>query len=367
MNKREFIKCLTLSGSGLIFCPINLESLEKSDELKEASYYITTARGIKCQICPNECDIKPGERGECRTRLRKNEKLYATAYGNPCAINIDPIEKKPLFHFYPSSSAYSLAIAGCNLACLNCQNWSISQTSPDKTRNYMLSPSELVDQAVSNDCKSIAYTYSEPTVFFEYVRDSAIIAQKSGIKTVYKSNGYIKEKPLREIAKYLSASNIDLKAFSDEIYLKLSAGKLEPVLNTLKILKELNVWLEITNLLIPSWTDDLKMIREMCKWLKTNGFDDTPLHFSRFQPMYKLTQLPPTPVSTLENARNIAIEEGLQYVYIGNVPGSKYTNTYCPACKNMIVERKGYVIMKQLIKSGKCNFCNHPVPGYWNS
>jgi len=365
MNKREFVKCLALSGGGLVLYPFKIETLEIMDVLKEASYYTTTARGIKCQICPNECDIKPGERGDCRTRLRKDNKLFATAYSNPCAINIDPIEKKPLFHFYPSSTAYSLAIAGCNLACLNCQNWSISQTSPDKTKNIRLTPAELVEQAVLNNCKSIAYTYSEPIVFFEYVRDSAIIAKQKNIKTVFVSNGYINEKPLREISKYLDAANIDLKSFSDEIYLKLNGGKLEPILRTLKIMKELNVWLEITNLVIPSWTDDFKMIRDMCKWLKTNGFENTPLHFSRFHPLYKLTQLPPTPVVTLENARKIALDEGLNYVYTGNVPGSKSSNTVCPACKNIIVERKGFTIIKLSITSGNCTYCNNPIPGHW--
>jgi pyruvate formate lyase activating enzyme len=365
MNKREFIKCLAVCGTGLALDPFKVAAAFKNGELKEASYYITTARGIKCQLCPNECDIKPGETGTCRTRLHKGDKLYATAYSNPCVINVDPIEKKPLHQFLPSSTAYSLAIAGCNFACLNCQNWSISQTSPDKTQNYHVTPKELVDQAIKNNCKSIAYTYSEPVVFYEYMRDTAIIAKQKNVKNVMISNGFIKEKPLRELSNYIDAANINLKSFSDEIYLKLNAGKLEPVLNTLKILKEQNVWLEITNLVIPSWTDDLKMIREMCKWLKTNNFENTPIHFNRFFPLYKLTQLPPTPVATLETARKIALEEGLKYVYAGNIPGSKSSNTICPSCKNVVVERKGFVIVKNLIKGGKCGICGKPVAGIW--
>lgn len=366
MDKREFIKSMTLCGGALILDPFKILASENGDVLKEASYYLITPRGIKCQICPNECDIKPGETGNCRTRRRKGDKLYATAYSNPCALNVDPIEKKPLYHFLPTSTAYSVAIAGCNLACLNCQNWNISQTSPDKTQNYKLPPNELVNQAIKNNCKSIAYTYSEPIAFYEYVRDSSIIAREKKIKTVLVSNGYINEKPLRELCKNIDGANINLKSFSDDIYLKLNGGKLEPVLRTLKILKELNIWLEITNLVIPSWTDDLKMVREMCKWLKLNNFENVPLHFIRFFPMYKLTQLPPTPVATLENARKIAMEEGLNYVYVGNVPGSKSSNTNCPYCKSSIVERKGLVITKQNISSGKCGVCGKSVSGVWD-
>ncbi|MFN8255292.1 MAG: AmmeMemoRadiSam system radical SAM enzyme [Bacteroidales bacterium] len=366
MRKREFIKCMALGSGAVIFNPVNTFSSFNNPPFKEASYYVVTPRGIKCQICPNECDIKPGETGNCHTRLRKNDKLYAMAYSNPCAINVDPIEKKPLYQFFPGSTAYSVAIAGCNLVCLNCQNWTISQTGPDKTENYNLSPKDLVDQAIKNNCKSIAYTYSEPIVSFEWVRDSAIIAREKKIKTVLVSNGYINEKPLRELCKYLDASNVDLKSFSEDIYLKLNGGKLEPILRTLKIMKELNVWLEITNLVIPSWTDDLKMIREMCKWLKTNGLDDVPLHFSRFFPLYKLTQLPPTPAATLENARKIALEEGLHYVYADNLPGTKSSNTFCPSCKASVIERKGFVITKNIVNSGKCGLCGKPIAGVWD-
>jgi len=374
MRKREFLKKLAISSGGMagmqIF-PVNVLAdtyfgkYFQSKPKREALYYIKTPRGLRCQICPNECDIKPGETGDCRTRISKGGKLYATAYGNPCAMHVDPIEKKPLYHFLPTSKAFSIATAGCNLACLNCQNWEISQKSPDETNNYDLMPGEVTKQAKKYQCKSIAYTYSEPIVFYEYVLDSAKIAKANGIKNVFVSAGYINEKPLREISKYIDAANIDLKSFSEDIYAKLNAGKLEPVLKTLKILKEENVWLEITNLIIPSWTDDLNMITKMCKWLKDNGFEDTPLHFSRFHPMYKLTQLPSTPVSTLEKARGIALKEGLNYVYVGNVPGSKSQNTYCPSCGNIIIERKGFKIAKNKIHSGKCSNCNHKIAGVW--
>ncbi|MCD4682394.1 MAG: AmmeMemoRadiSam system radical SAM enzyme, partial [Bacteroidales bacterium] len=266
-----------------------------------------------------------------------------------------------------ASKAYSIATAGCNLACLNCQNWEISQTSPKKTRNYDLPPEKVVEEAIQNKCKSIAYTYSDPVAYYEYALDTAKIAKQEGIKNVVVSAGYIHEKPLREWCKYIDAANIDLKSFSNEIYEMLNAGTLEPVLNTLKILKEENVWLEITNLIVPDWTDDMELIKKMCDWLANNGFENTPLHFSRFHPQYKLTNLPATPSSVLNKARDIAHNAGLNYVYIGNVPGIDATNTYCPDCKKLIIERKGYhITTKKVNSSGNCEFCKAPISGVWN-
>lgn len=381
MDKRTFIK-YSLTGAAGICCSgsivtramgsasmINrtgLDSPKLNKWSKEAMFYEVTPRGVKCLICPNECNLKEGDLSICHNRINYNDKLYTLAYGDPCAVHIDPVEKKPLFHFLPSSSAFSIATAGCNLACLNCQNWAISQTSPDKTTNFDLMPEELIKQAIDNDCLSIAYTYSEPISFYEYTYDSSIIARKKGIKNILKSAGYINEKPLRQWAKYIDAANIDLKSFKDSIYLKLSAGKLEPILNTLKILKEEKVWLEITNLVIPGWTDDLEMIKEMCTWLCANGLSESPLHFSRFQPENKLTQIPPTPLETLEKARNIAISSGIKFVYVGNIPGTNYENTYCPKCKKLLIERKGYQIVQNHIKGSSCSYCAENIPGVWH-
>ena len=306
-------------------------------------YYEVTPRGVKCMICPNECTLKLDELSDCHNRINKDNKLYTMAYGNPCAIHIDPIEKKPLYHFLPGSRAFSIATAGCNLACLNCQNWTISQVSPTETRNYDLMPDRVSSETLGNRCQSIAYTYSEPITFYEYTLDSARIARENGIRNVMVSAGYINEEPLRNLAPFIDAANIDLKSFKDSIYLRLNAGKLEPVLNTLKILLEEKVWLEITNLVVPNWTDDFDMIREMCEWLFTNGFQDCPLHFSRFHPMYKLTRLPPTPVATLNKAREIALESGIRYVYIGNVPGTQASNTTCPSCACDLHQAPGYL------------------------
>lgn len=383
MNKREFIKTgfLGIGGAVCSISPlncfagssvslsdiVNLSSKNVQDKFsKEGMFYVTTPRGVKCQICPNLCVIREGSEGNCRSRVNLNGKLISIGYGNPCAVHVDPIEKKPLYNFLPGSKAYSIATAGCNLACLNCQNWEISQASPRDTRNYDLMPAKVVDEAIRNKCASIAYTYSEPVTFFEYTYDTSKIARSKGIKNIIVSAGYINEAPLRELAKYIDAANIDLKSFKDEIYAKLNGGSLEPVLNTLKILKEMKVWLEITNLIVPSWTDDLNMIEQMCKWLYSNGFADTPLHFSRFHPQYKLTQLPATPVNTLIKARETALKTGLKYVYIGNVPGTASENTYCPNCGKLVIERKGFTIVSNNLISSRCKYCKSVVAGVWN-
>jgi len=383
MNKRDFLKNFTLGCcsaalglKGVVTLSKNpgrennisriLMPENKLDKWsREARYYIQTPRGLKCQLCPNNCVLKEEETGSCRTKIVVDEKLYTIAYGNPCAVHIDPVEKKPLYHFLPSTKTFSVATAGCILACLNCQNWEISQSSPRETRNYDLPPTSVVTECIENKCNSISYTYSDPVSFYEYTFDTAKLAQEKGIRNILVSSGYIHEKPLRDICPYIDAANIDLKSFSNEIYEMLNAGTLEPVLNTLKILKEENVWLEITNLIVPQWSDDMNMIREMCKWLSDNGFSDTPLHFSRFYPQYKLTNLIATPVQMLEKAREIALEEGIHYVYIGNVPGNSAENTICPSCSKIVIERKGFKLNNFLINEGHCENCGHKIPGVW--
>lgn len=372
MDKRQFLKTAFWGAGGFCFCNQISASIPEmiSPETgrkwtKEALFYTETPKGMRCLICPNECDIKEGEAGDCRNRVNRKGKLWSTAYGNPCAIHVDPIEKKPLNHFLPGSNTFSIATAGCNLACLNCQNWTISQKSPEETKNYDLMPDKVVENCIANHCDSVAYTYSEPITFYEYTYDSSVLVRQAGLKNVLVSAGYINREPLLKLCKVTDAANIDLKSFSDEIYLKLNAGKLQPILDTLITMKNEGVWLEITNLVIPSWTDDLDMIKRMCGWLAKNGFTEAPLHFSRFQPLYKLTQLPPTPVNILKSARDIALQEGLKYVYVGNVPGLGNENTNCPKCSKMVVERKGYSILQNNLENGKCKFCNTPVAGVW--
>ena len=380
ISKREFLKtCVCTAGvlavAGIpkrfaaASSPGNISPLPPEKPWKwskEMTYYMETPRGLKCLVCPNACVLtEGGAESICRNKVVHEGKLYTIAYGNPCSVHVDPIEKKPLFHFLPATTAFSLATAGCNLACLNCQNWEISQTSPKKTVNADLMPGMAVQECLANACRSIAYTYSEPVAYFEYARDTARLAKARGLKNIWISNGYINEKPLRDVAQYLHAANINLKSFSEEIYTKLNGGTLQPVLNTLKILKEMGVWVEVTNLVVPTWTDKPDMIRQMCGWLAENGFSENPLHFNRFFPMYKLVNLPYTPLDFLEKARGIAMEEGMKYVYVGNVPGTASINTYCPKCKKTVIGRKGFTILQNNLNEGSCRFCSTPVAGVW--
>jgi pyruvate formate lyase activating enzyme len=371
ISKRDFIKkCITVSTGAVCFHGLaegyGFYPGDQDIYKKIALFQEETPRGVMCRICPNECILSEGEVSECKNRKVKNSKLYTMAYGNPCSVNIDPVEKKPLYHFLPGSKAFSIATAGCNLACLNCQNWTISQTGPDKTRNFSLMPEKVVSEAVRNKSASIAYTYSEPMTFYEYTLDTAVLARKAGVKNIVKSNGYINPEPLKMLCAHIDAANIDLKSFSDTTYLRLSGGKLQPVLDSLKIYRDMGVWLEITNLVIPGWTDKIDEIGRMCRWLSENGFRDTPLHFSRFHPTHKLQQLPSTPVELLNKAVKTAISEGIRYVYTGNVPGREVSDTKCASCGTILVSRQGYTITDISVKNGKCSKCGHDIPGVWS-
>jgi len=372
-NRREFLKesLCALCEAGLLVSPFSLafagQKFNPSDpHVKEAYFYKTLKnKRVQCNTCPNSCVVEPGQRGKCGTKINLSGKLYSLSYGNPCTIHADPVEKKPLLHFYPGTKTFSLAVAGCNFWCLNCQNWEISQTTPDKTRNLNLPPEQAVKSATEYKCRSIAYTYSEATTFFEYMMDISSKARKKGIKNIYVSNGYISQEALDRLCTVIDAASINLKSFSDKIYWKLNGGHLEPVLNTLKTLHQRGVWLEIINLVIPTYTDDLEMIKKMCGWIVKNLGPDYPLHFSRFFPQYKLTKLPPTPVEILHQAKHIAEKEGLHHVYIGNVPGMG-DKVICPGCKKPVVKRRGYTLLSVDIKEGKCEFCKQPVSGRWN-
>ncbi len=342
-----------------------IEMTAPEQGMKEALFYEATLHGVHCQICPHECVIKEGKMGKCKSRMNMDGKLWSMAYGHPCAVHIDPIEKKPFNHFLPGSKAFSIGTAGCNLSCLNCQNWTISQKSPNETSNMDLPPDKVVDQCIENNIKTIAYTYTEPITFYEYTYDTSVLAHKEGIKNIIISAGYINHEPLVKLSKVIDGANIDLKSFSNAIYQQLNAVKLQPVLNTLLTLKDKGVWLEITNLIVPTWTDDMDTFKQMCAWLAENGFTDTPLHISRFSPLYKLTQVPSTPVNTLLKAAKIALDEGINYVYIGNVLGTDFENTVCPQCKNIVVKRHGCTILDNNIEKGKCKTCGNSIPGVW--
>jgi len=319
--------------------------------------------GIECEICPRHCRVTDLERGYCGTRENRKDVYQTLVYGRPCAVNIDPIEKKPLFHFHPGTTAFSLATAGCNVNCKCCQNWDISQSRPEQTDNLNLPPADIVEVCRQRKVPTIAYTYTEPVIFYEFMYDTAELGHKKGIKSVMISGGYVEEKPLAELIPHLDAIKIDLKAIRDTYYRDYVDGELKPVLERLVQIRKSGIWLELVYLVIPTLNDSEAEFKELAQWVKGNLGHDVPLHFSRFYPQYLLKNLPPTPPATLERAHAICRAEGLEYVYLGNLPGHPAESTYCPACGKMIIERQGYQIGAVDLADGRCRFCNHLIPG----
>ena len=363
IRRRDFIK-LAICSSGYLLGK-DLDFVYASGYKKEALYYKTLEDNtVQCLHCPHNCIVKDGKRGFCRIKENKQGKFFNIVYANPCAVHIDPIEKKPFFHFLPGSKALSIATVGCNLRCKFCQNWQISQATPEQVQAVDLPPQHIALKAMQTKSLSIAYTYTEPMVFYEFVLDTAVIAKSNGTKNIMHTNGYINPIPLRRICAHLDAINVDLKAFTEEYYQHVCAASLKHVLETLIIIKkEKGVWLEITNLIVPSLDDNPDEIKKMCEWIYKNLGPDVPIHFSRFFPIYKLSTLPPTPVSTLVSARDIALGSGLRFVYIGNLPGNPAESTYCPKCKKELIKRVGYTILKNVLKESKCPYCNESIAG----
>ncbi len=321
---------------------------------------------VRCGICPNRCLLEPGDRSVCRSRINHQGTLISLAYGNACAIHIDPVEKKPLFHFKPGSSVFSMAATGCNFRCLNCQNWEISQAKPHEVRFQEIFPAQIVKKAIESKSTAIAYTYSEATTYYEYMLDTAKLASQENIDNLWVSNGYINEKPLLELCKVIKGANVNLKSFSDDLYKRLNGGRLQPVLNTFKTLHEQKVHFEMTNLVVPGYVDKDDMVKQMCDWILSTLGPDHPLHFLRFFPLYKLDRLSPTPISTLTRFRDLAMEAGIRYVYVGNVPGHEGRHTYCHHCKKLLIKREGYLIPTNNLIGNRCSFCNTIIPGIWS-
>ena len=363
---------------------------QKRGWVKEASHYLKLGRNVQCKICPNNCLLEPGDRSHCRNRVNQDGTLYTMAYGNPCTFHVDPIEKKPLFHFLPGSKSFSLATSGCVFRCLNCQNWEISQKTPEETkdprgpafrlqpplpegitldelRRLSLFPEDVVAVTQALGCPSIAYTYSEPTAYYEYAFDTCKLARERKVRNVLVTCGSIEERSLRDLLQHVDAAHVDLKGFDDATYQKLNSGKLQPILNTLKTYKSMGVWFEVINLVVPTYTDDREMIRRMCGWMVEHLGPDTPLHFSRFHPQHRLTHLPPTPVETLVQARDTARAAGLRYVYVGNVRGlPEAETTFCPGCKRAVIERDIFAVTALRLDAGKCRFCQTKIAGVWS-
>jgi pyruvate formate lyase activating enzyme len=320
---------------------------------------------VRCNLCPHRCIIADGERGHCRVRENRGGQLYSRVYGNPCAVHLDPIEKKPFFHFLPTAAAFSIATAGCNLSCLYCQNWTISQRSPEETQNYHLPPEDVVYYTQKAGAPVIAYTYSEPIIFFEYMLATSQLARQAGLLNVVISAGFIEPEPLKELCQNVDAIKIDLKGFDESFYREVVGGELQPILNTIEIIHQMGVHLEIVNLVVPTLNDNLEQLRDLARWVARDLSPDVPLHFSRFQPQYKLANLPATPIETLDKAREIALGEGVHYAYIGNVPGHPGNSTYCHACGRPIIVRQGFNVLEYHLRNTRCEYCDEPIPGVW--
>jgi len=320
---------------------------------------------VQCELCPKMCLIEPGQSGECRVRINIDGVLRTVVYGFPCSIRTDPVEKKPLFHFLPGTPILSIATVGCNLHCRNCQNWEISQANPEDSRAVSCPPKRLVELTQNQRCPSLAYTYTDPVIYYEYTYDTARLARDKGIRNVLVTAGYINPEPWKRLLEFIDAANIDLKGMTDKFYREVCSATLKPVQDALVMAKAAGVMVEVTNLVIPTLNDKPEEIGELARWVRANLGTDTPIHFSQFYPRYQMLHLPPTPAQTLEKARQIAISEGLHYAYIGNISSKEGQNTYCPSCKTLLIERSGFTVLQNRLTNGRCPDCSTEIYGVW--
>jgi len=381
-DRRSFLKYALVSGAALGVCDLaeplaamaspaaQKSAPEKQDDSRftvEARFYEKGQnKKIKCKLCPRECVVGDRERGYCGVRENHGGAYYTLVHSRVCAAHIDPIEKKPLFHYLPGTLAFSIATAGCNVNCKFCQNWDISQSRPEQVPADYAPPKLVADLAKRHGCPTIAYTYSEPVIFSEYLMDAADAGHDAGIRSVVVSNGYMQEEAIKTAYGKMDAVKIDLKAFSESYYKDVVVGELKPVLDALVTLRKMGKWTEIVYLVVPTLNDSESEFRGLAHWIKANLGVDVPLHFTQFHPQYLLKNLPITPVPTLERAKAIADAEGLHYVYIGNVPGHPAENTYCPKCHRMLVERAGFTVGQMLVRKGSCPSCGQQIPGVWH-
>jgi len=334
--------------------------------MREAMFYEKAGGGkVRCGLCRFRCLIDDGRRGICAVRENRGGTLFTLVYGRAIAEHVDPIEKKPLYHVMPGSRSFSVATVGCNFRCLHCQNYSISQPVQGDLQiaGSELPPEEIVARALATGCRSVSYTYTEPTIFFEYAYDTAVLARKAGLKNVFVTNGYITPEALACIRPYLDAANIDLKGYSDRFYREVVHAMLKEVLESILEYKRQGIWIELTTLVIPGWNDSEEELRGIASFIAEKVGIETPWHVSAFYPTFRMTDRPPTPASTLARARRIGLEAGLRYVYEGNVPGQGGENTYCPSCGNMLIERHGFYLGSSRIEMGKCPDCSAIIDG----
>lgn len=322
-------------------------------------------RRIRCTLCPKGCELAEGEIGDCRVRGSDGRRIRSLVYGRPCALHVDPVEKKPLFHFLPGTSILSVGMPGCNLHCKHCQNWRISQAGADAAGGEEVSPEEMVRLAERKGLSAVAYTYTEPLVAYEYVLDCCRAARAAGLRNALVTAAYVNPEPLRELCRHVDAANVDLKAFSDDFYREVCGGRLAPTLKAIETMKAAGVWVEITNLPIPGLNDSPDEIRRLCDWILDRLGAEVPLHFSRFFPQHESKGLSPTPPSTLRRAREIARSAGLRFVYLGNFPDEEGGTTRCSVCGAVCIERRGFGAVRCRLEGGRCPGCGAGLPGIW--
>lgn len=379
LNRREFLKAGAI-GSGILCWIAGLSYAREKDAPETPSG--TAQKGfispttspwfsrldnarIRCDLCPRRCELAPGERAPCKVRENRNGEGYTLAFGNPALVQEDPVERKPFFHVVPGSRALSVATAGCNLACKFCEVWDIALVSPEEVHAYDMPPERLVAHARAAKVRALSYAFGEPVVFYEYVAAVAHLAKEAGLLNLMHTAGYIRPEPLKQLVGKLDAVNVDLKSFDPTFYREVVGGELEPVLDTLKLLRDAGVHIEITNIIIPTLNDNMEKIGKMCKWIADELGSDVPLHFARFYPLFKLSNLPPTPVSTLDKARHTALDSGLKFVYVARVTGHEGENTFCPGCGKTVIKRVGFVIDEMHLVDGSCEHCSAPIRGIW--
>jgi pyruvate formate lyase activating enzyme len=356
--KARYWTTFALAGSDCSKCHAPGENLSKP--------HTHTPTTVRCLLCAQGCTIKAGDRGKCRARMNVNGELRSLVYGRPLAIHVDPIEKKPFYNFLPGSDAFSLGTAGCPLRCKFCQNWTLSQVAPEDNDTQYAAPGTIVQAAASDRAPVIAFTYNEPTVFTEYLLDIAREAKKRGIRSVLVSCGFMNEAPLAEMCEALDAIKIDLKGFSEDFYRKVSSGELKPVLRSIRQVAQSKRHLEIVNLMVPTLNDDKTSVQGLVDWVAGELGPDVPVHFTRFHPDYQLLNLPPTPIATLERARDAAMAKGLHYAYVGNVPDHPGNHTYCPKCGKIVIKRSGFFVDQMNLRNGACAFCGQRIAGVWS-
>jgi pyruvate formate lyase activating enzyme len=363
-QRRRFLKACAAAGAGAVS---GVMAARPGLQGIEARHYRKLPGGkIQCELCPWACTVDSGDRGKCEVRENRKGVYRSLVYGQVAARHVDPIEKKPFFHFLPGSAAYSIATVGCNFNCKFCQNWDLSQRRPEAVDAALVTADTVTDEARRAGCTVLSYTYSEPTVFNEFVFDVASAGRRAGLRSTVVSNGYIQKQPLLELTRVIDAYKVDLKSFDDGYYRKVCDGRLRPVLDTLVTLKANRVWCEIVVLLVPTLNDSEGELRGLSRWVVRELGPDVPVHFSRFYPQYKLRNLPPTPLETLERAWTVAREAGLRFVYLGNIPGHVAENTACPSCGEILIERAGFQVSRNRLRNGRCFRCNGVVAGVWN-